>query len=137
MAKGSKGGKLAAVPEPAEDEEASKYGVEDREPGELHEAFAAWVQEEIGEKVSPRAVQLAWALRNAFRKSEAYEPFRTAKEQRAAAKEAGEDEEAPAKPAKRGKKAAAAGAEEATPAKATKARGRKATKAAAAPAAPF
>jgi hypothetical protein len=60
-------------------ESSNGYAVIDRDPGELHQAFAAWVKTELDETVSPRAVQLAWALRVAFRQSDAYAELRAEK----------------------------------------------------------
>ena len=66
MAKATKPAPVAAAPEQDEDENSS-VGIESKEPGALHIAFADWVQAEYGEDVDPRAVQLAWGVRNKWR----------------------------------------------------------------------
>lgn len=101
---------VKAVPasEPETDDSDSAAGIENKEPGDLHIAFADWVQAEYGEDVDPRAIQLAWGVRNKWRKTDGYaEQF--GKEARAARRQALEAE----KEKKRAEKAAEAAAAEA------------------------
>jgi hypothetical protein len=135
MAKGGKKGNLKSVkavePEPEETDEGDDeggYAIADREPGALHAAFVKWVDDELGEEIDVRSVQLAWGLRVPFRKSDFYqteivaerERVRAAKAEARAAKadseEAGEaepEEKPKAARAKRGRgKATAVAAEQ-------------------------
>jgi len=102
--------KPAAPVAPVEDEEAGGNSLADKEPGDLHIAFADWVKEEFDEDIDPRAVQLAWGARNKWRKTPAYaEAF--GKEVRAAARAKAEEQKA----ARKAEKEAAAESAEETP----------------------
>lgn len=93
------------APEP-EDTETGDEGV--RVTG-LHETHAAYIEDNFGVKVDPLAVALIYKSRVAFRKSDEYEAYLTAKDEEKAAEEATREEE---KAARAKAKADAAAAKE-------------------------
>lgn len=106
------------APEP-EDVEQGDEGV--RVTG-LHETHAAYIEDNFGVKVDPLAVALIYKSRVAFRKSDEYEVYLTAKDEDKAAEEAQREEEKAARAkakaeAQAAKEAEDGDAEDAAPAK--------------------
>jgi hypothetical protein len=102
------------APEPEETEGDGTV----RGPGEMHDLFSAFLKETTGEDVDPLHIFLVTSKRTAFRKTEAYEEFAAAQEER-------RDEAFKAKEA-RAKNRAATATEDDAEATAPKARGRRA-----------
>jgi hypothetical protein len=119
--KGKKKDKAPKVVEPADPEpettesdegdDEGGYAIAEREPNDLHKAFVKWVDDQIGEEIDARAVQLAWGLRVPFRRSEFYQQTIVAERQRV------KDEKAARKAAKAEKAAEGTGGEAEKPAK--------------------
>jgi hypothetical protein len=83
--------KTAPAPEVEEDSSIS------REPGEMHELFAEYLNEEYDAGVTPRQVMLFTSKRNEFRSGEAYREYRARRKEALGSKA---DDEPEAKPTK-------------------------------------